>query len=118
MRWAQGWSQVSWRHLVPMLKRPGATMRSRIGAFYLLGWREVYPWVSLQIFPLLAFWLLRGDPPINWFVPIFVLTTLFTLSAGPAQVLFAPAARAPVDQASTSAGSSLLPLPRSSSTPR
>ena len=78
-----------WRHLRPMLKRPGASLRSRIGAFYLLAWREVYPWVSLQIFPLLAFWLLRGDPPINWFVPIFVVTTLFTLSAGPAQVLFA-----------------------------
>ena len=89
MRWAQGWTQVSWRHLLPMLKRPGASVRSRFGAFYLLAWREIYPWVSLQIFPLLAFWLLRGDPPMNWFVPIFVVTTLFTLSAGPAQVLFA-----------------------------
>ncbi len=89
MRWAQGWSQVSLRHLRPMLRRPGASLRSRIGAFYLLAWREVYPWVSLQIFPLLAFWLTRGSPPINWFVPIFVITTLFTLSAGPAQVLFA-----------------------------
>ena len=89
MRWAQGWSQVSWRHLRPMMKRPGASLRSRIGAFYLLAWREVYPWVSLQMFPLLAFWLLRGDPTIDWFVPIFVATTLFTLSAGPAQVLFA-----------------------------
>ena len=51
------------RHLRPMLKRPGAPLRSRIGAFYLLAWREIYPWVSLQMFPLLAFWLLRGDPP-------------------------------------------------------
>jgi cellulose synthase/poly-beta-1,6-N-acetylglucosamine synthase-like glycosyltransferase len=89
MRWAQGWSQVSLRHLRPMLKRPGASLRSRIGAFYLLAWREGYAWLSLQMFPLIAFWLLRGNPPINWFVPVFVLTTLFTLSAGPAQVLFA-----------------------------
>jgi cellulose synthase/poly-beta-1,6-N-acetylglucosamine synthase-like glycosyltransferase len=89
MRWAQGWSQVSWRHLLPMLKRPDATLRSRIGALYLLAWRELYPWVSLQMFPLIAFWLLRGDPVINWFVPIFVMTTLFTLSAGPGQVIFA-----------------------------
>ena len=89
LRWAQGWSQVSWRHLRPMLKRPGASLRSRVGAFYLLAWREIYPWVSLQMFPLLAFWLLRGDPTIDWFVPIFVATTLFTLTAGPAQVLFA-----------------------------
>lgn len=89
MRWAQGWSQVSLRHLRPMLRRPGASLRSRIGAFYLLAWREVYPWFSLQMFPLIAFWLLRGNPPINWFVPIFIATTLFTLSSGPAQVLFA-----------------------------
>jgi cellulose synthase/poly-beta-1,6-N-acetylglucosamine synthase-like glycosyltransferase len=89
MRWAQGWTQVSWRHLMPMLKRPGASLRSRVGALYLLAWREVYPWISLQILPLLAFWLLRGNPPLNWFVPVFVITTLFTLSAGPAQVIFA-----------------------------
>jgi cellulose synthase/poly-beta-1,6-N-acetylglucosamine synthase-like glycosyltransferase len=89
MRWAQGWTQVSWRHLRPMMTRPGATLRSRVGAFYLLAWREFYPWISLQIFPLLAFWLLRGSPPIDWFVPIFVATTMFTLSAGPGQVIFA-----------------------------
>ena len=41
--------------------------------FYLLGWREVYPWISLQIFPLLAYWWYRNNPPIDWFVPIFVL---------------------------------------------
>ena len=89
MRWAQGWSQVSLRHLKPMMRRKDAPLASRIGAFYLLAWREVYPWFSLQMFPLVAFWLLRGNPPINWFVPIFVATTVFTLSAGPAQVLFA-----------------------------
>jgi len=89
MRWAQGWTQVSWRHLRPMMTRPGATLQNRVGAFYLLAWREVYPWIALQIFPLIAFWLVRGSPPINWFVPIFILTTLFTLSAGPGQVLFA-----------------------------
>jgi len=89
MRWAQGWSQVSLRHLRPMLRRPGATLRSRAGAFYLLAWREIYPWISLQMFPLLAFWMIRGNPPIDWFVPIFVATTLFTLTAGPGQMLFA-----------------------------
>ena len=89
MRWAQGWFQVSCRHLVPMLGGPARRCARRIGAFYLLAWREVYPWVSLQIFPLIAFWLLRGDPAIDWFIPIFVVTTLFTLSAGPAQVIFA-----------------------------
>lgn len=88
MRWAQGWSQVSLRHLRPMVTRPGASLRNRVGAFYLLAWREVYPWVSLQMFPLVAFWMMRGDPAMNWFVPIFVITSLFTLTAGPAQSIF------------------------------
>jgi diguanylate cyclase (GGDEF)-like protein len=89
MRWAQGWSQVSLRHLRPMVRRPGASLRSRIGAFYLLAWREVYPWFSLQMFPLLAFWLLFGHSATDWFIPVFVATSLFTLSASPSQALFA-----------------------------
>jgi hypothetical protein len=32
---------------------------------------------------------MRGEPPIDWFVPVFVLTTVFTMSAGPAQTWFA-----------------------------
>jgi cellulose synthase/poly-beta-1,6-N-acetylglucosamine synthase-like glycosyltransferase len=88
LRWAQGWSQVSLRHLATMVRRlPRA--RQRLGAAYLLGWREVYPWVSLQMFPLLAYWWFKGEPAVDWFVPIFVFTTLVTLSAGPLQVWYA-----------------------------
>jgi hypothetical protein len=31
----------------------------------------------------------RGLDQLDWLIPIFVLTTLFTLSAGPGQTLFA-----------------------------
>ena len=31
-------------------------------SLYLLGWREVYPWLSLQMFPILAYWLTTGEP--------------------------------------------------------
>ena len=82
LRWAQGWSQVSFRHLLAMLGNRSLSRRQRFGLAYLLGWREVYPWISLQAFPILGYWFLRGTPPIDWFVPIFVLTTLFTTSAG------------------------------------
>ncbi len=82
LRWAQGWSQVSVRHLVTMLRTGQLTRRQRFGLAYLLGWREVYPWISLQAFPILAYWFLRGSPPVDWFVPIFVFTTIFTTSAG------------------------------------
>ena len=88
LRWAQGWSQVSIRHLVKMM-RAAPTLRQRAGVFYLLGWREIYPWISLQMFPLLAYWWLRGESHTDWFVPIFVATTVFTVSVGPAQTWFA-----------------------------
>ena len=85
LRWAQGWSQVSWRYLRTALRNDRLTVRQRVGLLYLLGWREVYPWISLQIFPILAFWYLRGSPPISWVVPVFLVTTAFTFSAGVVQ---------------------------------
>jgi cellulose synthase/poly-beta-1,6-N-acetylglucosamine synthase-like glycosyltransferase len=82
LRWAQGWSQVALRYLWDGLRNRQLTLRQKLGLAYLLGWRELYPWISLQTFPILAYWMLRGSPPISWFVPIFVATTLFTFSAG------------------------------------
>ncbi len=85
MRWAQGWSQVSLRHLVRMIRTSGTTRR-RLGFAHLLGWREVYPWISLQMFPLFAFWWVQGRTDTDWFIPIFVFTSIVTFSAGPLQV--------------------------------
>ena len=72
LRWAQGWSQVALRYLWDGLRNPQLTRRQKAGLAYLLGWREIYPWISLQTFPILAFWILRGSPPVSWFVPVFV----------------------------------------------
>jgi cellulose synthase/poly-beta-1,6-N-acetylglucosamine synthase-like glycosyltransferase len=88
MRWAQGWFQVSMRHLLPALRSKHLTPRQKLGLFHLLAWREIYPWLSWQMFPIIAYWLTRKDD-LNWFVPIFVLTSLFTLSVGPFQTWFA-----------------------------
>jgi cellulose synthase/poly-beta-1,6-N-acetylglucosamine synthase-like glycosyltransferase/DNA-binding response OmpR family regulator len=88
LRWAQGWSQVSMRHLPRMVRR-SLSLRQRLGAAHLLGWREMYPWLSQQVAPLFAYWLLRGNPPINWFIPVFVVSTIFTMSAGPVQTWYA-----------------------------
>jgi DNA-binding response OmpR family regulator len=85
MRWAQGWSQVSLRHLSAALRAPALSRRQKLGMMHLLGWRELYPWLSLQVAPVLAYWVWRGDPAIGWFVPVFVATTLLTLSVGPMQ---------------------------------
>ena len=54
MRWAQGWFQVSIRHLGPILASPLLSLRQKIGATYLLGWREVYPWLVMLVWPLMA----------------------------------------------------------------
>lgn len=90
LRWAQGWFQVSLKHTFRALSSRNLTVRQKLGFLHLLGWREFYPILSLQMFPIILFWLFGPVPrSIDWFVPIFVLTTLFTLSVGPLQALFA-----------------------------
>ena len=88
MRWSQGWLQVTIQHSARIWRTPHLALRQKVGASYLLGWREVYPWLSLQVIPLVAYWLLRGDSlSAGW--PIFFLSTLFVLQIGPMQTYFA-----------------------------
>lgn len=88
LRWAQGWFQVSLKRLRPALKSPHLTFRNKVGMFHLLFWREIFPWISLQIFPLLMYWIFWREDKLNWFIPFFIFTTLFTLSTGPGQAIF------------------------------
>ena len=91
MRWAQGWFQVSKRHAWHGIRSKRLSRRNKVGLVYLLIWREVYPWISLQMFPVVMFYAYKAHGPqhLDWFIPIFVLTSLFTLSVGPWQTLFA-----------------------------
>lgn len=97
MRWAQGWFQVSLKHGLRLAFNKDFSLRQRLGAFYLLGWREVYPWVSVQAIPLIAYFAYRagGLLRLDYLIPIFVLTTLFTASVGPAQAINAYLLSAP-----------------------
>jgi GGDEF domain-containing protein len=90
-RWAQGWLQVSLKHLWQALRSPSFTCRQKAGLFALLGWREVQPWLSLQILPILlhSAWRAGGADSIDWAVPACLLTAAFTLSAGLVQTAFA-----------------------------
>jgi len=88
LRWAQGWFQVTLQHSRRVWQSRHLSMRQKLGMSYLLGWREVYPWLSLQVFPLIAFWLFRGDE-FDLHQPVFFLATLFVLHVGPVQTLFA-----------------------------
>jgi hypothetical protein len=90
MRWAQGWAQVSRRYFWSFTTTPGLTPRQRIGGVFLLGWREVYPWLSMQMFPVLAYdVLIRHNHHIHWLLPFFVFSGTFTTAVGPVQALFA-----------------------------
>ena len=70
-------------------RRLGA--RQKLGALFLLGWTQVVPWITVQAIPILAFtaWRNRGINDFNFLIPLFVLLTVFTLSVGVAQTVFA-----------------------------
>ncbi|MFI6009149.1 glycosyltransferase [Streptomyces sp. NPDC051243] len=90
-RWAQGWLQVSLRHLGQALRSASFTRRQKAGLLVLLGWREVQPWLSLQILPILLHSAVRagGADRIDWATPACLLAFAFTLSAGLVQTAFA-----------------------------
>lgn len=96
LRWAQGWSQVSRRHLGRGLRSDRISLRNKMGLLFLLGWREVYPWLSLQMLPVIAYLVWRhGLNGVEMAVPIFIGTTICALSVGPGQVLLSYLRSAP-----------------------
>jgi len=90
LRWAQGWLQISLKWIVPAMRSRHLSLQQKLGMIQLLVWRELYPWASIQIVPLIAWWAVEAGSlsRIDWFVPLFIVTTLFTLGTGPGQVLF------------------------------
>lgn len=87
MRWAQGWFQVSLAHAGAGLCSRRLSLRQKLGIVHLLIWRELFPWLSLQVIPILAYWNMWQHRQLDWFLPILLFTTTFTLSAGPMQAL-------------------------------
>jgi len=88
LRWAQGWFQVTRRHLWSTIKSDELSWQQKAGFTALLGWREATPWLSLQVYPLLAFALAHHTAD-NLLFPLFVLTTVVTAVTGPAQTVLA-----------------------------
>ena len=87
MRWAQGWFQVSIKHLRPALSSPHLSLRQRLGHFYLLGWCAIFPWLAFQIIPILLYWIWWRSEHLKWTVPVFLCTAIFTFSTTPLQIL-------------------------------
>jgi DNA-binding response OmpR family regulator/cellulose synthase/poly-beta-1,6-N-acetylglucosamine synthase-like glycosyltransferase len=91
LRWAQGWFQVSLRHGPSSLRAAGLTLRQRLGMAHLLIWREVYPWLALQVLPIIAFWAQQagGLDRLDWGVPVLVLAAIVTFVSSPVQTVCA-----------------------------
>lgn len=57
LRWSQGWTQVTFKHFLPALKRGAYSnnngLRSKLGLLQLLLYREVYYYINSQLFWIL-----------------------------------------------------------------
>lgn len=90
LRWAQGWYQVAKTRFIPAMVTRKLSLRQKMGLYHLLAWREIFPWLSMLMFPLVGFWMWRAGSiySVDWFVPIFVWISLFILLTGPGQLIF------------------------------
>jgi cellulose synthase/poly-beta-1,6-N-acetylglucosamine synthase-like glycosyltransferase/CheY-like chemotaxis protein/GGDEF domain-containing protein len=91
LRWAQGWYQVALKRLIPAMFSRKMSARQKFGMLNLLGWREVFPWVSMLMVPVIGFWMWREGSiyAIDWLVPLLLVITLFIFVTGPGQLIFA-----------------------------
>ena len=87
-RWAQGWFEVSLHLLLPALRSRRLSARQKVGVLSLLAWRELSPWLSALPLPLIAYFYWR-DGTVDWSTALFVVTALYTMSAGPVQAFTA-----------------------------
>jgi cellulose synthase/poly-beta-1,6-N-acetylglucosamine synthase-like glycosyltransferase len=86
-RWSQGWLEVTLRHQRDLMETWHLSAGQKVLWFYLLGWRECYPFLSVQVAPLIAAAWILGEP-IHWFGnPYFVGTSIVTLASGPFALL-------------------------------
>ena len=93
-RWAQGWLEVALRHTGALMRSSHFTAGQKALWFYLLVWREVYPALAIQFFPLILTSLLTGIK-IHWFGnPLLVAAACLNWGSGPF-VLLATYACAP-----------------------
>jgi hypothetical protein len=86
IRWAQGWFQVTLKHQRAIRDSSNLTSDLKLYWTYLLGWRQLFPILSLQIFALLAADVLLARS-LHWFDnPYLALTTVLTVVAEPVLV--------------------------------
>ena len=60
MRWAQGWFQVSLRHMLPVLISTTMSIRQVVACLFLLAWREAFCYIILHPLVLITLAGIRG----------------------------------------------------------
>jgi cellulose synthase/poly-beta-1,6-N-acetylglucosamine synthase-like glycosyltransferase len=88
-RWAQGWLEVSIGYQRQFWRSPHFSIGQKLYWTYLLSYREAYPLITLQIFPvILSLLMLYGELPLfsHWFL---WTSAIVTLLSGPYQTLSA-----------------------------
>lgn len=58
----------------------------------------MFPWFSLQVVPILAFWIIKAGAveALDWTIPLFLGAAFYVLSVGPLQTLIAHTNAAPL----------------------
>ena len=81
-RWAQGWLEVTLAYSAGAVGSKHLSLGQKLLWLYLLAWREIYPLLGMQFFPLVfaAWWLGR---PLHWFgTPLLIATSILNLTVG------------------------------------
>jgi cellulose synthase/poly-beta-1,6-N-acetylglucosamine synthase-like glycosyltransferase len=82
LRWAQGWFQVTVRHQRAIWRSDRLSPAQKVYWTYVLGWREIYPALSLQVLSLLTADLVLARP-IEWVTkPSLMISSVFTVLIG------------------------------------
>ncbi|MFT4035209.1 MAG: glycosyltransferase family 2 protein [Patulibacter sp.] len=81
-RWAQGWFQVTLRHSGAMWRTPALPRPTRLYWALMLGWREIFPFVSLQVVSIMLSELLLGRGLHAKADPFLIATTVIAFSSG------------------------------------
>jgi cellulose synthase/poly-beta-1,6-N-acetylglucosamine synthase-like glycosyltransferase len=88
-RWAQGWLEVSLKYQRAVWRSRHLGLRQKLYWTYLLWFRELYPLVSLQVFPI-VFSLLFYQGFMPWFGHWYLwISAVVTLLSGPYQTAVA-----------------------------
>ncbi len=79
LRWAQGWLQVSQRHLRNLAGTKKLTWRQRAGTVWLFGFGVIVPWLAALTLPFMIFNLTVG-PSSQWRPWIGAFVTIGTVA--------------------------------------